>query len=113
MCGICGILGFRGETAATPDIRTMTAALAHRGPDSEGMWTDGLAGLGHRRLSILDLSETGEQPMSWGDGRFSISYNGEVYNFVEVRAELESRGARFHGNSDTEVALGSSRSSTF
>jgi asparagine synthase (glutamine-hydrolysing) len=105
VCGICGILGFRGDTAAKPDIQTLTAALTHRGPDGEGMWLDGSAGLGHRRLSILDLSETGGQPMSWGDGRFLISYNGEVYNFLEVRAELESRGARFRGNSDTEVVL--------
>lgn len=105
MCGICGIVGFDGEAASRTDIERMNAALAHRGPDGEGTFLRGPVGLGHRRLSILDLTETGDQPMAYADERFWISHNGEVYNFVEVRAELEAKGVRFRGDSDTEVVL--------
>ena len=85
----------------------MTAALRHRGPDAEGFWVDADAAvaLGHRRLSIIDLSPLGAQPMRSASGRFIVSFNGEIYNFRALRAELEGRGARFRGGSDTEVLL--------
>ena len=83
----------------------MTDAVAHRGPDADGYWIEGGAGLGHRRLSIIDLSPTGAQPMHSPDGRFVISYNGEIYNFRELRTELEAQGYRFKSRSDTEVLL--------
>src|SRR5690625_5639177 len=94
MCGISGSYGFG---AATEDItRRMNAALAHRGPDGEGVFHSGQSGLAHRRLSILDI-EHGAQPMTTQDGRFTIVYNGEVYNYLELRSEehtseLQSRG---------------------
>lgn len=83
----------------------MVRALSHRGPDDSGVWVKGPAGLGHARLSIIDLSPTGHQPMSTEDGRYTITYNGEIYNFPEIRRELEAEGVRFRGRSDTEVAL--------
>ncbi len=85
----------------------MSDTLAHRGPDDRGAWVDPEAGiaLGHRRLSIIDLSALGHQPMLSSDGRYVISYNGEIYNFAALRAELEALGHRFHGGSDTEVIL--------
>lgn len=83
----------------------MTRALSHRGPDDSGVWVHGPIGLGHARLSIIDLSPTGRQPMSTPDGRVTIAYNGEIYNFPELRRALEAEGAQFRGRSDTEVAL--------
>jgi asparagine synthase (glutamine-hydrolysing) len=83
----------------------MTDAIAHRGPDGEGQYVDGPLGLGHRRLAIIDLSEAGHQPMTTEDGRFVITYNGEVYNFNELRTELEASGHRFHSRTDSEVVL--------
>jgi len=108
VCGITGILASdpSGDAWHAP-LGEMTAALVHRGPDDEGTWVDRAAGvaLGHRRLSILDLSRAGHQPMASASGRFWISYNGELYNFRELRAELEGSGSRFRGHSDTEVWL--------
>ncbi len=105
MCAIAGI--FHMQTAKPVDpqrVRAMTDAQAHRGPDGEGVWTAPGVGLGHRRLAIIDLA-TGAQPMATEDGRFVITFNGEVYNFAEVRAELEALGHAFTTHSDTEVIL--------
>ena len=110
MCGITGFLK-RGSNLSTNELfRTctdMNIQLSPRGPDDEGIWTDAEVGigLGHRRLSIIDLSPAGHQPMTSADGRFVVVYNGEVYNHNELRSELESRGTRFRGSSDTEVML--------
>jgi asparagine synthase (glutamine-hydrolysing) len=110
MCGIAGLWDRRGgtsprEVAAT--VAAMTASLAHRGPDADGLWSDPAAGfaIGHRRLSIIDLSAAGAQPMASHCGRFVISYNGEVYNAAELRAELAAGGRCFRGHSDTEVII--------
>jgi asparagine synthase (glutamine-hydrolysing) len=88
-------------------LRAATAALRHRGPDDEGLWTDDIdrVGLGHRRLSIIDLSAHGHQPMTSACGRWVMVYNGEVYNFQRIRADLESLGHRFAGTGDSEVVL--------
>jgi len=105
---MCGIVAMVGEPDPTL-IRGMTRTLAHRGPDGEGMVCpigEGF-GLGHRRLAILDLSSTGAQPMCDASGRYWITYNGEVYNFGELRAHLESQGYPFRSKSDTEVVLAS------
>jgi asparagine synthase (glutamine-hydrolysing) len=109
MCGIAGILlapGAKdlGELAA---IAQMTSALRHRGPDGEGFWIEREAGIafGHRRLAIMDLSETGRQPMHSASGRHVITFNGEIYNFRELRRELGDAGHRFRGTSDTEIVL--------
>ena len=90
MCGIAGIVG----EADGDLIRSMTRVLAHRGPDGEGYYLDEGLALGHRRLSIIDLA-TGQQPMTTADGRFTIGFNGEIYNFLELREELKGRGAHF------------------
>lgn len=83
----------------------MTDAIAHRGPDGEGAYCDGGVGLGHRRLAIIDLSPAGQQPMATADGRYVLIYNGEIYNFQELRVQLEGRGHRFHSKTDSEVVL--------
>jgi asparagine synthase (glutamine-hydrolysing) len=109
MCGFAGILTSaafsRDELAA--HAGRMSGALAHRGPDDSGIWVDERAGiaLGFRRLAILDVSPQGHQPMASASGRFVVAFNGEVYNFAELRRELEPFGHRFHGQSDTEVIL--------
>lgn len=105
MCGIAGI--FHLETAKPVDperVRRMAETLAHRGPDGAGVWTAPGVGLGHRRLSVIDIAG-GAQPMMTMDEALVISYNGEIYNFSAIRAELEERGHRFHTHSDTEVIL--------
>lgn len=105
MCGIAGILNLDGSPASPVILRRMSDAIAHRGPDGEGIHTDGPLGLGHRRLAIIDLSPAGHQPMATADGRFVISYNGEIFNFQELRLELETLGWQFHSRTDTEVLL--------
>jgi asparagine synthase (glutamine-hydrolysing) len=106
MCGIAGLWRFEGGSDAelSATARAMTAAIAHRGPDGDGHWIDAGAGvaLGHRRLAIIDLSPTGFQPMLSADGRFVLTYNGELYNRAEMAAEL---GANWRGTSDTEVLV--------
>jgi asparagine synthase (glutamine-hydrolysing) len=110
MCGIAGFFERRGHSDGDAEIRVnrMADTLSHRGPDDSGAWIDAAAGiaLGHRRLSIIDLSPLGAQPMVSADDRYVISFNGEVYNFQDLRTELESLGHRFRGGSDTEVMLG-------
>lgn len=107
MCGIAGIFRFDGKKAQPSDIKKMTDRIAYRGPDAEGCWisSDGALGLGHRRLSILDLTEAGTQPMHYGDGRYTITFNGEIYNYLEIRAQLEKKGYAFRTGTDTEVLL--------
>src|SRR5690348_6970252 len=109
MCGIAGVLG--GPKVEAETILRMTRALAHRGPDDEGVWLDAEAGiaLGHRRLSIIDLSPAGHQPMLSPAGRYVLILNGEIYNFADLRSELESAGhhVNWRGHSNTEVLLAS------
>jgi len=105
MCGLAGILNLNGEPVSAVLLRRMTDSIRHRGPDGEGIFTGGAVGLGHRRLAIIDLSPAGHQPMATPDGRLVIAYNGEVYNFQELRLELESRGYQFRSRTDTEVVL--------
>ncbi|HEY6292914.1 MAG TPA: asparagine synthase (glutamine-hydrolyzing) [Terriglobia bacterium] len=109
MCGIAGFVQFRPSSAVELEARArrMADQLIHRGPDDSGFWTDPLAGagFGFRRLSILDLSPAGHQPMCSASGRYVIIFNGEVYNFGELRTELETLGHGFRGHSDTEVML--------
>jgi asparagine synthase (glutamine-hydrolysing) len=109
MCGIAGIYNFNEKSVSSEEIGMLTAAVAHRGPDGQGIWKSDeyRITLGHRRLSILDLSERGKQPMSYTNGRFWITYNGEIYNFLEIKKELENKGYIFQSDSDTEVVLAS------
>jgi asparagine synthase (glutamine-hydrolysing) len=108
MCGIAGIIGNEPEAR----MRRMLDSIEHRGRDDEGIWTSPLKGggheracLGHRRLSIIDTSSAGHQPMLSADGRYSLTFNGEIYNYLEVKKELEARGVRFQTETDTEVLL--------
>lgn len=101
MCGIVGYLGPAGNQAI---LQVMNDCQEHRGPDGEGTFVDGQLGFGHRRLSIIDVAR-GQQPMSTADGRYTITYNGEVYNYLDLRGQLEQRGHTFSTDSDTEVIL--------
>ncbi len=109
MCGFAGILSTEGLTRdeLRGHAERMAATLRHRGPDDEGAWVDEEAGVafGFRRLSIIDLSEAGHQPMRSSTGRCTLMFNGEIYNYRELRADLEREGVRFRGASDTEVLL--------
>ncbi|WP_170333699.1 asparagine synthase (glutamine-hydrolyzing) [Ruegeria arenilitoris] len=109
MCGIAGYLAFQGfePDSARRTLKAMCDSIQHRGPDAEGLFVDGGSGvaLGHRRLSIVDLSETGAQPMDSPSGRFTIVYNGEIYGFLELRQQLIDLGVSLRGTSDTEVLL--------
>jgi asparagine synthase (glutamine-hydrolysing) len=88
-----------------PELQAMCATMVHRGPDDEGTYTDGPIGLGHKRLSIIDLSPKGHQPMASSDQSKWITFNGEIYNFNELREELKGRGHQFRTRSDTEVIV--------
>jgi asparagine synthase (glutamine-hydrolysing) len=113
VCGVSGLVEFGGRRSSEDELearaRAMTGVLRHRGPDDAGIWVDEAAGvaMGHRRLAVIDLSPEGHQPMVSASGRWVISYNGEIYNFQELRAGLEREGHRFRGHSDTEVLLAS------
>ena len=109
---MCGLTGFYNKqiqprSEVTEQLHSMSAALLHRGPDSQGIWLDSERGiaLAHRRLAIQDLSPLGHQPMVSRDGRFVIVFNGEIYNFLELKADLEAKGRTFRGHSDTEIML--------
>jgi asparagine synthase (glutamine-hydrolysing) len=110
MCGIAGFLeasARNGADTMRERVGAMTDAMRLRGPDDRGIWADAAAGVafGHRRLSVIDLSPTGRQPMQSANGRFVITYNGEVFNYPDLRDELAAAGGRFRGTSDTEVIL--------
>jgi asparagine synthase (glutamine-hydrolysing) len=108
MCGVGGFLVVRAAAARNEleeRLWRMIATFRHRGPDDEGIWTDGRAGLAHARLSIIDLSPAGHQPMASADGTAWITYNGEIYNFAEIRQELDALGYPFRSRSDTEVII--------
>ncbi len=105
MCGICGVYGPDRRDELDQRVRRMTQSIAHRGPDASGVYVADNIALGHRRLSILDLSPAGAQPMTLGPSMPTITYNGEVYNFGELRRELAALGESFRGRSDTEVVL--------
>ena len=93
MCGIVGVFNLDGEPFSHNRLKAMTDAVAHRGPDGEGHFVEENIALGHRRLAILDLSPKGAQPMSSKDGEWIITFNGCIYNFIELREELRNRGA--------------------
>jgi asparagine synthase (glutamine-hydrolysing) len=105
MCGIAGLIHLNGEPVSPVTLKKMTDAIAHRGPDGEGQWIEGNVGIGHRRLAIIDLSPAGHQPMITGDHRYVLSYNGEIYNYREIRTELEALGYWFRSQTDSEVVL--------
>ncbi|MCM8635772.1 asparagine synthase (glutamine-hydrolyzing) [Accumulibacter sp.] len=105
MCGIAGLVNLDGRPASPAILKCMTDAIAHRGPDGEGQWVDGCVGFGHRRLAVIDLTAAAHQPMLSADHRYVIAYNGEIYNYRELRAELEAEGLQFRSQSDTEVVL--------
>ncbi|CAN5394439.1 asparagine synthase (glutamine-hydrolyzing) [soil metagenome] len=105
MCGITGIFNIDGAPVSISLLRKMTDKIAHRGPDGEGFYTDSFIGFGHRRLAIIDLSPLGHQPMQSEDGNYIITYNGEVYNFQNIRMELEAKGYSFRSKTDSEVIL--------
>ena len=111
MCGITGYVG-REAPAQVDRVRRMLGVIAHRGPDDEGSWNDELAVLGHRRLSIIDTSAAGHQPMLSHCGRYVLTYNGEIYNYIELKRELEAEGIRFKTHSDSEVLLAAFTAST-
>ncbi len=105
MCGIVGIVRFEDKPIKKDELQTMMQVIKHRGPDDEGVFIDGHVGLGHVRLSILDLSSAGKQPMTDATGRYSIIQNGESYNYIELREELKALGYKFTTQTDTEVLL--------
>jgi asparagine synthase (glutamine-hydrolysing) len=111
MCGIAGLFRFAGsdESELVQVVRGMSDALAHRGPDASGIWTSAASGIafGHRRLAVIELSEAGTQPMRTDCGRLTVTFNGEIYNHLDIRAELEAAGGapNWRGHSDTETVL--------
>ena len=105
MCGIAGVFNLNGEPVSRDLILKMNAAQVHRGPDGEGVYIHENIGLGHRRLAILDVSPKGAQPMTSKSGKWTIVFNGCVYNFLELKQELRSKGHEFVSSSDTEVIV--------
>jgi asparagine synthase (glutamine-hydrolysing) len=105
MCGIAGIFHLDGRPVSSTLIKRMTDSLSHRGPDGEGIYLDQYIGLGHRRLAVVDLTDAGLQPISSSDNRYTLTYNGEIYNFPEIRSQLERYGYQFRSRTDSEVVL--------
>jgi asparagine synthase (glutamine-hydrolysing) len=105
MCGICGEVRFDDAHASLEAVTRMTEVMAPRGPDGAGAWSQGPVALGHRRLRIIDLSAAGQQPMVDPELGLSIAFNGCIYNYKELRAELQGNGYRFFSTSDTEVII--------
>jgi asparagine synthase (glutamine-hydrolysing) len=105
MCGIAGLIYLNNDTISPVVLKKMTDAIAHRGPDGEGHWIEGNVGIGHRRLAIIDLSPAGKQPMITNDNRYVLSYNGEIYNYLKIRSDLEALGCSFRTQTDSEVVL--------
>src|SRR5512142_1588975 len=101
MCGICGIVTPNNTNTYESNVRRMNAAMEHRGPNAEGIWSNEHVVLGHRRLSIIDLSSAGNQPMISADKRFVLVFNGEIFNYRELRAQMHEYP--FHTKSDSEV----------
>src|SRR5207245_6505949 len=109
MCGIAGIFAYHDAAAPVDcaELLRIRDAMLMRGPDGAGLWTspDRRTGLAHRRLTIIDLTDAGAQPMATADGRFRITFNGEIYNYRILKSELEAKGYVFQSNCDTEVLL--------
>ena len=107
MCGICGIISIDTKSSTENDILKLVASIQHRGPDAQGIWLNknNTVALGHSRLSILDLSDLGKQPMSYLNERYQMVLNGEIYNFIEIRQELINKGYAFKSETDTEVVI--------
>lgn len=105
MCGICGIVNFKNEQVESSSVKMMMQKMKYRGPNDEGVYIDNNVGLGFVRLSILDLSPLGHQPMFSSDGRYVLIFNGEIYNYIELREELMAKGYKFKSNADSEVLL--------
>jgi asparagine synthase (glutamine-hydrolysing) len=109
MCGIAGAYHFSGLPVHRQDLLRMNTLLAHRGPDDSGVFIDNHCGLAHTRLKIIDLTEAAAQPMTTSDKVLWVTYNGEIYNFQEIRSDLEKLGHTFKSRSDTEVILNAYR----
>ncbi|MCS6317625.1 MAG: hypothetical protein H8K05_07620 [Nitrospira sp.] len=101
MCGIAVAIGLKGQPIERVAIERMAKSLLHRGPDDSGIYVDGAVGMGFRRLSILDLSEAGHQPMVSEDERYVLVFNGEIFNYVELRSELRQLGYQFRSSGDS------------
>tara|TARA_Y100000022_G_C13246025_1_gene374847 strand:- start:21 stop:1898 length:1878 start_codon:yes stop_codon:yes gene_type:complete len=105
MCGIAGLININFEKVSPKILEKMNNSIRHRGPDGKGLWIEDNIGIGHRRLAIIDRSSSAKQPMISSDGRYILSYNGEIYNYIEIRSLLEKAGFNFKSKSDTEVVL--------
>ena len=105
MCGITGIFNRSGEEVSEISVKKAVSSLQHRGPDGDGIWCEKNIGLGHTRLSIIDLSDTATQPMVSQCGRYVLVYNGEIYDNTTLKCSLRARGYEFRSTSDTEIVL--------
>jgi asparagine synthase (glutamine-hydrolysing) len=107
MCGICGLVDLRENKVSSETLVRMSDCLTHRGPDAKGYWLEDNVGFGHTRLAILDLTSAANQPMTANNDRYALTYNGEVFNYKELKVKLEAKGYQFRTQSDTEVVLNS------
>ena len=107
---MCGIYGVINRKVRREQAMECLDTMIHRGPDGFGLWQEDGVTLGHRRLAILDLSSAGSQPMSYANERYWMTFNGEIYNFIEIREELQHKGYTFRGNSDSEVIMAATAS---